>query len=108
MSDEEFGSCSPLPASQSSISSATSSLSSYSSSQVESSQELMSEESCSQKTEDNTYSNRLLCKICLDGEIGVVFLPCGHQCACTQCAPCVTDCPICRKVIRGTVRTFFS
>ncbi|CAG2110562.1 unnamed protein product, partial [Medioppia subpectinata] len=40
--------------------------------------------------------------------IGVVFLPCGHQLACTQCAPCVTDCPICRKVIRGTVKTFFS
>jgi hypothetical protein len=50
--------------------------------------------------------NRLLCKVCLDREIGVVFLPCGHFVTCTQCAPGMSDCPICRTVIRGSVRTF--
>ncbi|CAG2121256.1 unnamed protein product [Medioppia subpectinata] len=88
-----------LPNSQSSLSSTASSLSNYSSSP-----EVSPIDCESSRVEDN----RLLCKICLDREIGVVFLPCGHQLACTQCAPCVADCPICRKVIRGTVRTFFS
>ncbi|XP_054164283.1 putative inhibitor of apoptosis [Oppia nitens] len=89
-----------LPSSQSSVSSTTSTLSSYSSS-PEASQELS-------PTTSAIDDNRLLCKICLDREIGVVFLPCGHQLACTLCAPCVTDCPICRCVIKGSVRTFFS
>jgi hypothetical protein len=92
----------PLPSSQSSLSSTTSSLSNYTSSPAP--------EVASSDSEPTTRveDSRLLCKICLDREIGVVFLPCGHQLACTQCAPCVADCPICRKVIRGTVRTFFS
>ncbi|RWS31278.1 baculoviral IAP repeat-containing protein 3-like protein [Leptotrombidium deliense] len=45
--------------------------------------------------------------MCWDREIGVVFLPCGHV-ACTQCAPGVTSCPVCRTVIKGTVRTFLA
>ena len=100
---EEENSGNELPSSQSST---TSTLSTYSQSPPEyvASPEVMSSPEGSLKSENNI----LLCKICLDREIGVVFLPCGHQLACTQCALCLTDCPVCRKVIRGTVRTFFS
>lgn len=49
-----------------------------------------------------------LCKVCLDAEVGVVFLPCGHLVACPACASALTACPICRKAIAGTVRTFLS
>jgi len=48
------------------------------------------------------------CKICMDGEVGVVFLPCGHFCACVNCAPALKDCPVCRTPIQGTVRTYMS
>jgi len=48
------------------------------------------------------------CKICMDGEVGVVFLPCGHFCACVNCAPSLKDCPVCRTNIQGTVRTYMS
>merc|ERR1719244_790460 len=48
------------------------------------------------------------CKICMDGEVGVVFLPCGHLCCCVNCAPSLKDCPVCRSTIQGTVRTFLS
>jgi len=48
------------------------------------------------------------CKICMDGEVGVVFLPCGHLCACVNCAPALKDCPVCRTTIQGTVRTYMS
>lgn len=62
-------------------------------------------------SKDLVEENRLLreqktCKICLDAEVGVVFLPCGHLCCCVMCAPAVRQCPICRADIRGTVRTF--
>lgn len=49
-----------------------------------------------------------LCKICLDADVGVVFLPCGHLVACPACAASVKDCPVCRKQIVGAVRTYLS
>lgn len=51
---------------------------------------------------------KLMCKICLDKHVGVLFLPCGHVVACAECATGVSECPICRAVIEGSVRTFFS
>lgn len=53
-------------------------------------------------------SDMIKCKICFDENIGIVFLPCGHQMACTQCASCIDICPICRKPIRQCIRTFFA
>lgn len=49
-----------------------------------------------------------LCKICMDTETCVVFLPCGHLVTCVQCAHSLADCPVCRKQIKATVRTFLS
>ncbi|KAF7384454.1 hypothetical protein HZH68_014066 [Vespula germanica] len=37
-----------------------------------------------------------VCKICYNGELGVVFLPCGHMVACVDCAPEMTTCAVCR------------
>ncbi|KAI0227251.1 Baculoviral IAP repeat-containing protein 7-A [Lamellibrachia satsuma] len=51
---------------------------------------------------------RLLCKICLDDEAKILFLPCGHLCSCAKCAPALRNCPICRALIRGTVRVYLS
>ncbi|XP_069104535.1 baculoviral IAP repeat-containing protein 7-like [Argopecten irradians] len=58
--------------------------------------------------EIRTLKDQKTCKICLDEEVGMVFLPCGHLCACVTCAPAVHQCPICRCDIRGTVRTYMS
>ncbi|KAH1021445.1 hypothetical protein HUJ04_010958 [Dendroctonus ponderosae] len=57
--------------------------------------------------------NRILkearqCKICMDAEVGIVFLPCGHLTTCVNCAPNLEDCPMCRSAIKATVRTFLS
>lgn len=48
------------------------------------------------------------CKICLDKEVNTVFLPCGHLVCCNECAPEMDKCPVCRQLIRGTVRIFLS
>ncbi|KAJ8925294.1 hypothetical protein NQ315_009123 [Exocentrus adspersus] len=39
----------------------------------------------------------LTCKICMDNQIDVVFLPCAHVVACTVCASKVDRCPLCRS-----------
>nr|XP_035924382.1 putative inhibitor of apoptosis isoform X2 [Halichoerus grypus] len=48
------------------------------------------------------------CKVCMDKEVSIVFIPCGHLVVCQECAPSLRKCPICRGVIKGTVRTFLS
>lgn len=49
-----------------------------------------------------------ICKICMDEEVSIVLLPCGHLVSCVKCAPALRNCPICRNGIKGTVRTFMA
>uniref|UniRef100_A0A646QCJ6 Inhibitor of apoptosis 2 n=1 Tax=Hemiscolopendra marginata TaxID=943146 RepID=A0A646QCJ6_9MYRI len=58
--------------------------------------------------ENQRLKEMQLCKICMDEEVGIVFLPCGHLISCPNCAPSITDCPVCRKPITHTVRTYLS
>jgi E3 ubiquitin-protein ligase MYLIP len=39
------------------------------------------------------------CKICYEREWALAFSPCGHLCACADCAARCTTCPICRADI---------
>lgn len=48
------------------------------------------------------------CKVCMDKDVSVVFVPCGHLVACEECALNLRLCPICRAVIRSSVRAFMS
>lgn len=48
------------------------------------------------------------CKVCMDADVGVVFLPCGHLVVCVNCAPSLKNCVVCRTEINGNVRTFLS
>lgn len=53
------------------------------------------------------------CKICLDAEIGIVFLPCGHLVCCPKCAHEIQSkrdslCPICRRHISDIIRTYIT
>lgn len=58
--------------------------------------------------ENRRFRESRLCKVCLDEEVGVVFLPCGHLVSCVHCAPSLKDCPVCRRSIGATVRTYLS
>lgn len=49
-----------------------------------------------------------LCKICMDKEVGVVLLPCGHLVTCVLCASSLPRCPVCRENIKATVKTYLS
>ncbi|XP_015353988.1 E3 ubiquitin-protein ligase XIAP isoform X1 [Marmota marmota marmota] len=49
-----------------------------------------------------------LCKICMDRNIAVVFIPCGHLVTCKQCAEAVDKCPMCYTVITFKQKIFMS
>jgi len=47
------------------------------------------------------------CKICMDAEINVVLVPCGHLCVCQNCSKVLNGrCPICKTAIQKVVKTF--
>ncbi|XP_076660123.1 death-associated inhibitor of apoptosis 1-like [Halictus rubicundus] len=60
------------------------------------------------KTQNNNDSNARMCKICYNGELGLVFLKCGHIVACVKCAPKMATCAVCREPVTRTARVFFS
>ncbi|KAG7323198.1 hypothetical protein KOW79_012900 [Hemibagrus wyckioides] len=63
---------------------------------------LSAEEQLKQLQEERT------CKVCMDKLVSMVFIPCGHLVVCSECAASLRNCPICRAVIRGSVRAFMS
>uniref|UniRef100_A0A182MF22 RING-type domain-containing protein n=1 Tax=Anopheles culicifacies TaxID=139723 RepID=A0A182MF22_9DIPT len=60
------------------------------------------------KEENKRLKEERECKICLTREVGVVFCPCGHLVSCLQCAPAIYNCPVCRALITGRIRTYLS
>ncbi|BFZ08653.1 hypothetical protein BsWGS_11692 [Bradybaena similaris] len=60
------------------------------------------------KEQNNQLRQQTVCKICMDKEVAVVFLPCGHLISCTDCAAALKDCPVCRNLVRGIVRAFMA
>ena len=65
-----------------------------------------SEESLEEKLE--RMQEERTCKVCMDAEVGVVFLPCGHFSCCSHCASGMEFCPMCRSPIQEMVRTYLS
>lgn len=43
------------------------------------------------------------CKICIEEDLNVAFLPCHHAVSCTNCACSLEFCPICRKKIAKSI-----
>ncbi|GFX47662.1 e3 ubiquitin-protein ligase XIAP [Trichonephila clavipes] len=56
--------------------------------------------------ETTLSTDRCLCKICMDQEVSVLFLPCSHLLACTECAPALKFCPLCRQTIQAIVKAY--
>ncbi|KAL5018674.1 hypothetical protein ScPMuIL_004396 [Solemya velum] len=58
--------------------------------------------------ENRQMREESLCRICLEDSSCIVFLPCGHRTTCPRCAQAFRKCPVCRKAIQGTVKTYLS
>uniref|UniRef100_A0A2C9L9I5 RING-type domain-containing protein n=1 Tax=Biomphalaria glabrata TaxID=6526 RepID=A0A2C9L9I5_BIOGL len=46
------------------------------------------------------------CKICMEAEARMTFVPCGHLVSCEDCSSQLKQCPICRSDIEKVVKTF--
>nr|XP_022287932.1 uncharacterized protein LOC111100402 [Crassostrea virginica]XP_022287934.1 uncharacterized protein LOC111100402 [Crassostrea virginica]XP_022287935.1 uncharacterized protein LOC111100402 [Crassostrea virginica] len=64
------------------------------------------DELTSLKMENSSLKDQILCKICMEKNVSIAFLPCGHLACCEDCSPAMRKCPICRQFVRGTVKTF--
>lgn len=54
--------------------------------------------------ESKDMKAQMMCKICCEMAVSIVFLPCGHLTSCAQCAPALKTCPVCRTEIKGSVK----
>ncbi|KAK7107857.1 hypothetical protein V1264_015700 [Littorina saxatilis] len=59
-------------------------------------------------SENERLKTRQKCKICKQAQVGMIFLPCGHILACTQCGPKTKNCTHCGEVIRATANVYLS
>ncbi|CAG2217571.1 BIRC7_8 [Mytilus edulis] len=57
--------------------------------------------------ENQEMKEQTQCKICCEMPVSIVFLPCGHLSSCSQCAPALKSCPVCRSEIKGSVKVQF-
>lgn len=48
------------------------------------------------------------CKVCLNNEVEMLFLPCRHANSCSSCASALTKCPTCRTTIDNSIRIYLS
>ncbi|KAL2338297.1 hypothetical protein Fmac_012743 [Flemingia macrophylla] len=53
----------------------------------------------SQQEYERLQNEKVLCRICFEGEINVVLLPCRHRVLCSNCSEKCKKCPICRDSI---------
>lgn len=53
---------------------------------------------------------RIVCKICLEKEVEVLFLPCNHLVSCQGCKERLTQkkCPLCRDTYKDTIRVYLA
>ena len=58
--------------------------------------------------ENQEMKEQRQCKVCMDSEVEVVFLPCAHLVACASCATGLRNCAVCRTPIQETVRVYMS
>jgi E3 ubiquitin-protein ligase XIAP len=57
---------------------------------------------------ETDHSNEdLICNVCLDRKVRIIFLPCQHMVTCPACASVLSTCPLCRSDIKAYVKPFF-
>ncbi|CAK1555295.1 unnamed protein product [Leptosia nina] len=58
--------------------------------------------------ENRQLKEARLCKVCMDNEVSIVFLPCGHLVSCASCSTALAACPLCRAAVKALVRAYFA
>ena len=67
-----------------------------------------SKEPASEPTQQTGASQDSACVVCMCAARSVVLIPCGHIAVCKSCYERLQQCPICRSVIRGAIRSYMT
>ncbi|XP_056625553.1 E3 ubiquitin-protein ligase XIAP [Triplophysa dalaica] len=46
------------------------------------------------------------CKVCMDNDINIVFIPCGHLATCQKCSESLLKCPLCCATIVQKIKAY--
>merc|ERR1711865_1075874 len=52
---------------------------------------------------ESTIGGQTTCIVCFVNPKSHIAIPCGHQCACGDCAALMIECPVCRSPAREWV-----
>ncbi|XP_072971429.1 uncharacterized protein [Typha angustifolia] len=61
---------------------------------------------CTKQEYERLQNEKILCRICYEGEICVVLLPCRHRTLCKPCSEKCKRCPICRVSIEERIPVY--
>ena len=59
-------------------------------------------------TQQTSAAQESVCVVCMSAARSVVLIPCGHLAVCQSCYGRLQQCPICRSVIRGAIRSYIA
>ncbi|XP_011011277.1 PREDICTED: uncharacterized protein LOC105115904 [Populus euphratica] len=60
----------------------------------------------SQQEFERLQNEKVLCRVCFEGEISVVLLPCRHRILCSTCCERCKKCPICRVSVEERLSVY--
>ena len=49
---------------------------------------------------ESTIGGQSTCIVCFTNPKSQIAVPCGHQCACSDCSALMKDCPVCRSPVQ--------
>ena len=58
------------------------------------------------RKQNETLKSNITCKVCMDHNVGVLFLPCQHLICCEPCSDSVKRCPLCRQPLLELSKRF--
>ncbi|KAI8750562.1 BOI-related E3 ubiquitin-protein ligase 2 isoform X2 [Biomphalaria glabrata] len=58
--------------------------------------------------ENTSLRDERLCKVCMERDASLTFIPCGHLVTCYNCFLSLDNCPICKQNIGSAIRTYMS
>ena len=59
-------------------------------------------------TQQTGSAQESVCVVCMSAARSVVLIPCGHLAVCQSCYGRLQQCPVCRSVIRGAIRSYMA
>jgi hypothetical protein len=59
-----------------------------------------------QRSKEEVSTAQDECKVCMDDNACVAFIPCGHVAVCKNCSLALKTCPICRKEVQSTLAIY--